>query len=95
MSHRRHWQKKALQSENQDIRVKVYLTESKKVIQLPLEEYIYGVVAAEMPADFHKEALKAQALAARTYIVDRLERKDYSDMSKWGKKQRKHMSRTR
>ena len=80
---------KALQSENQDIRVKVYLTESKKVIQLPLEEYIYGVVAAEMPADFHKEALKAQALAARTYIVDRLERKDYSDMSKWGEEAKK------
>ncbi|WP_232333919.1 stage II sporulation protein D [Thermoactinomyces intermedius] len=80
---------KAIQNENQDIRVKVYLTESKKVVQLPLEEYIYGVVAAEMPADFHKEALKAQALAARTYIVDRLERKDYSDLSKWGKEAKK------
>lgn len=36
---------------------------------IPLEEYILGVVAAEMPADFHPEALKAQAIAARTYVL--------------------------
>ena len=32
-----------------------------------LEEYVAGVVAAEMPAAFPEEALKAQAVAARTY----------------------------
>ncbi len=32
-----------------------------------MESYIIGVVAAEMPVSFHKEALKAQAVAARTY----------------------------
>ncbi|OYD08204.1 stage II sporulation protein D [Paludifilum halophilum] len=64
--------------------VKVYLTEEKRVVELPLEEYIRGVVAAEMPADFHLEALKAQALAARTYIVDRLNRGDFSDMKESG-----------
>ena len=80
---------KAPQNEKQDVMIQVYLTETKKTIQLPLEEYIYGVVAAEMPADFHKEALKAQALAARTYIVDRLMRKDYSDLSKWGEEAKK------
>ena len=37
-----------------------------------LEEYLFGVVAAEMPASFHKEALKAQAVAARTYIVNKM-----------------------
>ena len=31
-----------------------------------------GVVASEMPADFAKEALKAQALTARTYIVKQM-----------------------
>jgi stage II sporulation protein D len=36
---------------------------------IPLEEYVVGVVAAEMPATFHKEALKAQAIAARTYAL--------------------------
>ena len=38
---------------------------------LPLEEYLYGVVAGEMPASFETEALKAQAVAARTYTVNR------------------------
>lgn len=36
---------------------------------MPLEEYIVGVVAAEMPASFEPEALKAQAVAARTYTM--------------------------
>lgn len=36
---------------------------------LLLEEYVKGVVAAEMPVSFHPEALKAQALAARTYAL--------------------------
>ncbi len=40
---------------------------------LPLEEYLVGVVAAEMPALFEKEALKAQAVAARTYAVYQME----------------------
>lgn len=40
-----------------------------KLLQLDLEEYVAGVVAAEMPASFHPEALKAQAVAARTYAV--------------------------
>jgi len=52
--------------------VKVYRTEKKVVETIPLEDYIVGVVAAEMPAEFELEALKAQALAARTYIVRRL-----------------------
>ncbi len=40
--------------------------------KLPLEEYVTGVVASEMPAEFAKEALKAQALTARTYIVKQM-----------------------
>ncbi len=36
---------------------------------MPLEEYLIGVVAAEMPASYEPEALKAQAVAARTYTV--------------------------
>jgi len=45
------------------------------VISLPLEQYLVGVVAAEMPASFHKEALKAQAVAARTYTLRRVQGK--------------------
>lgn len=36
---------------------------------LPLEEYLYGVVPSEMPRDWHHEALKAQAVVARTYAL--------------------------
>lgn len=36
---------------------------------LPIEEYLIGVLAGEMPASFHLEALKAQAIAARTYVI--------------------------
>lgn len=39
------------------------------IVKLELEEYIIGVVAAEMPASFNIEALKAQAIAARTYAI--------------------------
>ena len=40
-----------------------------EVLDMALEDYIVGVTAAEMPADFAPEALKAQAVAARTYAL--------------------------
>lgn len=40
-----------------------------RVEELTMEDYLWGVVAAEMPASFEEEALKAQAAAARTYTV--------------------------
>lgn len=42
-----------------------------------MEEYIKGVVAAEMPASFPEEALKAQAVASRTYAVRAVENADF------------------
>ncbi|MDX5476347.1 MAG: SpoIID/LytB domain-containing protein [Bacillaceae bacterium] len=36
---------------------------------LPVEDYLKGVVPSEMPASWHLEALKAQAVAARTYVA--------------------------
>jgi stage II sporulation protein D len=51
------------------VEVAVYRVGQEKIEKLPLEEYIVGVVAAEMPADFELEALKAQALTARTYFA--------------------------
>ncbi len=39
------------------------------VVLMDLETYITGVVLAEMPAEFEKEALKAQAVVARTYAL--------------------------
>lgn len=42
-----------------------------QITQMDLNQYLWGVVAAEMPASFHEEALKAQAVAARTYALHR------------------------
>lgn len=53
--------------------IKVYLTKESKIISISLEEYIRGVVAAEMPAEFNIEALKAQAVAARTFAAAHME----------------------
>ncbi|HOV69698.1 MAG TPA: stage II sporulation protein D [Clostridia bacterium] len=43
------------------------------VLSLPAEDYVLGSVAAEMPALFHDEALKAQAVACRTWLAMRLQ----------------------
>ncbi len=50
-----------------EIVIEVFDHEAGAIIAMDLEEYIVGVVAAEMPASFSYEALKAQAVAARTY----------------------------
>jgi stage II sporulation protein D len=47
----------------------VNITVAGMDMPIPLEEYVVGVVAAEMPATFQEEALKAQAIAARTYAL--------------------------
>lgn len=49
--------------------VRIYRTKTKKIDVIPLEEYIIGVVSGEMPVSFNKEALKAQAVAARSYVM--------------------------
>lgn len=48
-------------------KINVYITEEKKVMELDLEDYVFGVLSGEMPISFELEALKAQAVAARTY----------------------------
>jgi len=58
--------------------VPVYLTQQRKVERIPLESYVRGVLAAEMPIEFELEAMKAQAMAARTYIVRRIAEQDFT-----------------
>ena len=53
--------------ESKVIRVKD--VKENKIIKVPFEEYIKGVLAGEMPASFELEALKAQAVAARSYAL--------------------------
>lgn len=60
--------------------VRILRTETGKIDVIPLEEYVVGVVAGEMPVSFHKEALKAQAVASRTYVmyqISKNQNKDY------------------
>ena len=54
--------------------VRVYREDSKTVDKVPLEEYVTGVLAGEMPIEFEIEALKAQAVAARSYVMLQMER---------------------
>lgn len=48
---------------------------------LPLETYLCGVVPSEMPASYHEEALKAQAILARTYAYKYLIEPAYPDLN--------------
>ncbi len=57
---------------DETLKVRVLNNKTGKIIGLPLEEYLVGVVAAEMPGNFELEALKVQAVAARTYTVRRM-----------------------
>ena len=47
--------------------------------ELPIEEYLYGVVPSEMPVSYPMEALKAQAICARTYVYAHLESPGYGE----------------
>ena len=49
--------------------IKLLHHKTGKIEELPLDEYLYGVVSAEMPANFGEEALKAQSVVARTYTI--------------------------
>lgn len=57
----------------EDEKVRVKQTESGNIVEVPLEEYVAGVVAGEMPITFETEALKAQAVAARSYVLKKIE----------------------
>ena len=51
---------------------------SGQVLELSVRDYVIGAVLAEMPATYHPEALKAQAVAARTYAVRQREKQRIS-----------------
>ncbi|MFJ8263075.1 stage II sporulation protein D [Rummeliibacillus sp. NPDC094406] len=56
-------------SEDEECNIQISIQGENK--EYPLEEYIVGVVAAEMPASFDLEALKAQSIASRTFALKR------------------------
>ena len=54
---------------NMMVRVK----QDDEIIKVPFEDYIVGVLAGEMPVSFELEALKAQAVAARSYVMKKMQ----------------------
>lgn len=52
--------------------VRVKRESSGRIDKVPFEEYVTGVLAGEMPITFSMEALKAQAVAARTYVMKKM-----------------------
>ncbi|NLX64638.1 MAG: stage II sporulation protein D [Clostridiaceae bacterium] len=59
------------EEEIEPISIVVFNNADSVIDKADLEEYLIGVVAAEMPHSYHQEALKAQAVAARTFAVSR------------------------
>lgn len=57
---------------NNETLIKVKQTNKNKIIEIDIEDYVRGVLAGEMPISFELEALKAQAVAARTYGLRRI-----------------------
>ncbi len=53
--------------------IKVKNEQTNEILTLPFEEYIKGVVSGEMPANFELEALKAQAVASRSYALYKIQ----------------------
>jgi len=58
------------QGENKEPRLKVYLTESQRVDEMNFEDYVTGVLAGEMSNNFPEQALEAQAILARTFVME-------------------------
>ena len=56
--------------------IKLLHADTNKIEEIDLDEYLYGVVSAEMPASFEEEALKAQAVVARTYTIYKIVNND-------------------
>lgn len=52
--------------------VSIYITLEDRIEEVDLEDYVCGVIANEMPVSFGLEALKAQAIASRTYVVSKM-----------------------
>lgn len=62
-----------------DQKIKVKREKTGEILELYFEDYIVGVLSGEMPANFEIEALKAQAVAARSYALKKMIAKESSD----------------
>lgn len=67
---------KTIQAKNwpdDDTKIRLYRHETKDVVEISLEEYLCGVLAGEMDSAWSQEALKAQAILARTFTLEKME----------------------
>ena len=59
----------SIKKDNHKESIKVLLNYKNQELNLDLNDYLIGVLGAEMPASFNMEALKAQAIAARSFVL--------------------------
>ena len=59
--------------------IKLLHSDTGEVEEVPLDTYLCNVVSSEMPADFELEALKAQAVVARTYTIYKIQNKKHEN----------------
>ena len=59
--------------------IKLLHKKTGEIEEVPIDTYLYSVVSAEMPADFELEALKAQAVVARTYTIYKIKNKKHDN----------------
>ncbi len=59
--------------------IKLLHAKTGEIEEVALDSYLCNVVSAEMPADFDEEALKAQAVVARTYTIYKIENKKHEN----------------
>ena len=59
--------------------IKLLHKKTGEVEEVPIDTYLCNVVSAEMPADFEIEALKAQAVVARTYTLYKIKSKKHEN----------------
>jgi len=64
---------KLIELVHKDKTIRVLRSKTNKIEEIPFEEYVVGVLAGEMPLYFEEEALKAQAVASRSYALKRIE----------------------
>ncbi len=62
-------EKEEKKSEKEEKTIRVLMSESGEIEEISIKDYIFGVVSAEMPAEYETEALKAQAVASYTYAL--------------------------
>ncbi len=50
-------------------KINLFHNKTGEIEEIPMDEYLYGTVSAEMPVNYEEEAIKAQAIVSRTYTI--------------------------